>query len=144
MCLLHNSKWRIDPLHYLGLIAERLQAFDSARPIRQWRMEWPLEYEIMLKTLRRRLGDNKGTRDFVRILQLPQDHPAHKVEQAVADALEYQSYSFDAVKHLLLARERPGFEVQSLPPESIPGITDRGVTGVDVNRYNGRLAGGAL
>jgi len=142
--LFNNSKWQIDPLHYLELIAQRVQAFDSARPIRQWRKGWSLEYEIMLKALRRRLGDNKGTRDFVRILQLHQDHPSHKVEQAVKEALDYQCYSFDGVKHLLLAKDWHGFEIQSLPPESIPGITDRDVASVDVSRYNGLLAGGAL
>jgi len=142
--LFNNSKWQIDPLHYLGLIAERPQAFDNARPIRQWRTAWPGEYEIMLATLRRRLGDNKGTRDFVRILQLHQDHPAHKIQRAVADALRYQSYSYDAVKHLLLTMDRPGYEVQPLLPESIPGITDQKHSEVDVSRYDSLLAGGTL
>ena len=32
-----NNKWALSPEHYLDLIAQRPQAFDSARPIRQWR-----------------------------------------------------------------------------------------------------------
>ena len=32
-----HSRWQIDPLHYLELIRQRVGAFESARPIRQWR-----------------------------------------------------------------------------------------------------------
>ena len=35
--LYNNNKWSLLPEHYLELIQQRPQAFDSARPIRQWR-----------------------------------------------------------------------------------------------------------
>lgn len=139
-----NSKWQIDPLHYLDLIAQRTQAFDSARPIRQWRSSWPGHYETMLAILRKRLGDSKGTRHFVRILQLHQDHTAAEVEQAVADALDCSSYSYDVVKHLLLTKQRPHTNVIPLDSDLIPGITDRFIAASDLSRYDALLAGGAL
>jgi transposase len=142
--LFSNSKWQIDPQHYLDLIAERIQAFESARAIRQWRSSWPQKYETMLSILRKRLGDNKGIRDFVRILQLHQNHPAADVERAVEEALEYSSYSHDAVKHLLLSRKTQPPSAIPLDSNLMPGITDRVIAASDLNRYDALLTGGAL
>lgn len=139
-----NSKWQIDPQHYLELIAERVQAFESARPIRQWRPHWPVEYESMLSILRHRLGDNKGIREFVQILQLHRDYPTSRIERAVADALECSSYSYEAVRHLLLSQEKPETEILPLESHLIPGITDRMIAATDLSRYDALLAGGAL
>ena len=141
--LFSNSKWQIDPQHYLDLIAERIQAFDSARPIRQWRPHWPESYETMLSILRRRQGNNKGTRDFVRILQLHRDYPSEEVDQAVELALRYSGHSYDAVKHLLLSQKTPSQNVMPLDPDLMPGITDRSVAASDVNRYDALLTVGA-
>ena len=142
--LFGNSKWQIDPQHYLELIAERIQSFESARAIRQWRPSWPMAYETMLSILRDRLGNNKGTRDFVRILQLHKDHPAEEVGRSVEQALEYCSYGHDAVKHLLLSRRTPVQTSIALDPDLMPGITDRWIADVDLNRYDALLTGGAL
>jgi hypothetical protein len=142
--LFGNSKWQIDSQHYLELIAERIQAFESARAIRQWRPSWPEAYEAMLSILRDRLGNNKGTRDFVRILQLHADHPSEEVNRAVEQALEYSSYSYDAVKHLLLSRKTLPQNVIPLDSDLMPGITDRLIAASDLNRYDALLAGGAL
>jgi transposase len=142
--LFNNSQWQIDPQHYLDLIAERIQAFESARAIRQWRPSWPKTYETMLSILRARQGDSKGTRDFVRILQLHKDHPAAEVEQAVEAALECSSYSYDAVKHLLLSRKTLPQNVIPLDLDLMPGITDRLIAASDLSRYDALLTGGAL
>ena len=44
-----NSKWQIDPRHYLDLIEQRVGAFERARPILQWRARWPQSYEVLLQ-----------------------------------------------------------------------------------------------
>lgn len=142
--LFGNSKWQIDPQHYLELIAERTQAFESARAIRQWRPSWPAAYETMLSVLRQRLGNSRGTGDFVRILQLHKDYSPEEVNRAVEQALEYGSYSHDAVKHLLLSQKTPMYSSVPLDPDLIPGITDRWVASSDLNRYDALLTGGAL
>ncbi len=36
-----NNKWQLNPDHYLDLLQQRPMAFNSARPIRQWRESWP-------------------------------------------------------------------------------------------------------
>lgn len=142
--LFGNSRWQIDPQHYLELIAERIQAFESSRAIRQWRPSWPASYETMLSILRNRLGDNKGTRDFVRILQLHKEYCAEEVERAVEQALQYCSYSYDAVKHLLISQRTSPQNIIPLDPDLIPGITDRFVSTGDLNQYDALLTGGAL
>ena len=64
--------------------------------------------------------------------------------QAVEQALEYSSYSHDAVKHLLLSRTTPVQKSFPLNPDLIPGITDRWIADSDLNRYDALLTGGAL
>ncbi|RPJ39723.1 MAG: IS21 family transposase [Deltaproteobacteria bacterium] len=138
-----NSKWQIDPLHYLGLIGERVGAFDSARAICQWRPSWPGCYEEMLRKLVVRQGDNRGKREFVRILQLHQDCPAGAVEEAVGETVACGAYSYDAVKHVLRMKEGRFAEASPLPEDLIPGITDRRIEISDVRRYGALLEGGA-
>jgi len=137
-----NSKWQIDPLHYLKLIEERVGAFDSARAICQWRPSWPGCYEEMLGKLVMRQGENKGKREFVRILQLHQDHPAGEVEEAVGETVTCGAFSYEAVKHVLRMKEGRATGVSPLPEDLIPGITDRRMEVSDLKRYGALLEGG--
>lgn len=137
-----NSRWQIDPLHYLGMVAERIGAFESARPIRQWRKSWPEEYETMLSILRRRQGDNKGTRDFVCILQLHGEYPAHRVEEAVSEAIRCHSYQVETVRHLLHCQSESRGRVSPLESDLIPGITDRPESRYDLSHYDQLLTAG--
>jgi len=41
-----------EPLHYLPLLEQRPGAFDYARPMRQWRKDWPESYHQMLAACR--------------------------------------------------------------------------------------------
>jgi hypothetical protein len=138
-----KGKWQIDPLHYLGLIHERIASFDAARPIRQWRSQWPDHYERMLTILRHRQGDSHGTREFVGILQLHQTYSYGRVEDAVAEAMQCQTYGLDPVKHILVRQDRPVAAVPPLAADLIPGVTDP-VCGLRwISRQNLLLAGGA-
>ena len=53
--LYSNNKWSLHPAHYLELIQQRPQAFNSARPIRQWRQSWPRCLERLLDRFCRRV-----------------------------------------------------------------------------------------
>lgn len=139
-----NSRWQIDPLHYLELIRQRVGSFESARAIRQWRPNWPAAYETVLSLLRQRRGDNQGTREFVSILQLHQRYSSLQIETAVNQALQYQTYSYEAVKHLLIREQSLPIETVCLPVELIPGVTDFELTTTDLGGYDQLLEGGAL
>lgn len=134
-------KWQIDPLHYLELIHQRIGSFEAARPMRQWRPEWPADYERMLAILRDRLGQSDGTREFVGMLMLHQRYTNVKVEAAVGEALHCQTYNLDSVKHILLRQESPGIAFLPLSPGLMPGVTDLTVAASDVGRY-ALLSGG--
>jgi transposase len=96
-----NNKWQLDPLHYLDLIYRRPQAFDSARPIRQWRPHWPPCLEALLERFRQKQGDTKGTKEFIAVLMLFKTYRPDDVIGAAEAALSANVSSSEAVIHLL-------------------------------------------
>jgi hypothetical protein len=76
----------------------------------------------------------------VRILKLHHDYPASRVYDAVAEALVLQTYSLEAVRHLLRLQE-PAVDPTPLWAELMPGITDLVIAQTDVGRYDRLLAG---
>ena len=97
-----NNKWQLDPQHYLELIYRRPQAFESARPIRQWRAQWPDCLEALLNRFTARQGETKGVKEFIEVLMLFKDHESSSVIEAVERALAANIGSSAALKHLLL------------------------------------------
>src|SRR5437016_2503589 len=84
-----------------------------------------------------------GTREFVGMLLLHQEYPCKRVETAVAEALQRQTYNLDSLKHILLRQDRPDIAFSPLAAGSMPGVTDLTVAATDVGRYDLLLAGGA-
>lgn len=96
-----NSKWVLDPHHYLDLLYQRPAAFATARPIKQWRAEWPKNHERLLSRLTSAQGVNKGTKDFVQVLMFYREYNPETVTKAIELALESGVSSSQAVRHLL-------------------------------------------
>ena len=136
-----HSDWRIDPLHYLELIRRKVASFESARPIRQWRDQWPTQYETALERLRDRHGYSRGTREFIGILQLHQNWDLGRVSAAIQDALDAHCAELEAVRHILMREDAPARSHAPLESGLMPGIADRAIAGTDLNRYD-LLAGG--
>ena len=105
----------LEPGHYLPLLAQRPGAFHHAQPIRQWRANWAEVYERLLAELQQRQPDGSGVRDFIRVLQLHQQHPADLIEQAVTQALQYHCPHADGVELCLR---------QLLQPDAPPSRLD--------------------
>lgn len=97
-----NNKWQLDPFHYLALISRRPLAFADARPIRQRRKHWPQCLEELLERFSDKQGTTRGTKDFIKVLLLFQDHDEGRVIKAVEKAVSAQVSTSDAVEHLLL------------------------------------------
>jgi transposase len=135
------GQWQLDPLHYLSLIRQRIGAFEAARPIRQWRAQWPEQYEVLLAGLRRNRGETAGTREFVKVLQLHTDYPCRQVEEAIAQVVSLGAFDSAAVKQLWVQSERC-LPPTRLPADFIPGLTDRTVAVTDLSRYDDLLVGG--
>jgi transposase len=90
-----------NPLHYLALLEQKTNALDQAAPLVGWKM--PEGFGELRRLMEARLG-KKGKRECVQVLRLLETFALAEVEQAIDDALQMGTISFDAVKHLLLCR----------------------------------------
>ncbi len=96
-----SNKWVLHPGHYLELLQQRPQAFDSARQIAQWRSEWPPCFDALLAHFQHHHGQTNGIKEFLAVLGLHRDHSSAEIQAAVELALETHVSSSDGVKHLL-------------------------------------------
>jgi transposase len=124
-----------DPLHYLFLLEQRPGAFDYAKPMKQWRKDWPESYHRMLQNLKEKWPEGRGVQEFVRILQLHQQYPATLIEQAVDQALSYGCVHLDGVVHCLHQLTEPQETHASLDLSDRPHLQDIGNQPVDLSRY---------
>jgi hypothetical protein len=120
-----NNKWILNPDHYLELLEQRPMAFNSARPIRQWRKSWSQSLNTLLERFCRAQGETKGIKDFIAVLMFYRDYVAAEIEAAVELAIENKISASDGVRHLLtyagVADETiaPLASWPSLPPPDI-------------------------
>jgi len=120
-----NNKWILTPDHYLELIQQRPMAFNSARPIRQWRKIWPPALNKLLERFCSAQGETKGIKDFIAVLMFYRDYAAGEIEAAVELAIENNISSSDGVRHLLIYTGDTGAVIgplaswPSLPPPDI-------------------------
>jgi len=129
--LFGNNKWQLNPDHYLDLLYQRPGAFDSARPIKEWRKKWPQSLERLRDKFVASQGETDGTRDFIMVLMLYREHRVEDVEAAVGRAVQTGVSSSAGVKHLLLPDAGNAFE----PVEGWPATEP-----ADVSVY-GQLGG---
>jgi hypothetical protein len=101
----------------LDLLYQRPGAFDTARPIKQWRAHWPENHEQLLHRFEATQGTSKGTKQFIQVLMLYRDYDPGTVMQAVDVALSSGVSSFQAVRHLLISsgKETPPEKLQTWP-----------------------------
>lgn len=132
----------LEPLHYLPLLAQRPGALSYAKPIRQWRNSWPAVYERLLARLQADQPEGQGVREFIRVLQLHQHHPAQLIEQAVTLALSYGCAHADGVELCLRQLLQPEPNLSALDLTDRPRLAPIGVQPLNLNRYNQLLGGG--
>jgi transposase len=96
-----SGKWQLDPDHYLELLRQRPLAFDSARPIKHWRAQWPPVMELLLTCFRHVHEANRGTKEFIDVLLLFRVHPVEAVEAAIAQGLAAGVRDCDGIRHFL-------------------------------------------
>jgi hypothetical protein len=132
----------LEPRHYLPLLAQRPGAFHHAKPVRQWRANWPAVYERLLAELQQRQPGSPGLRQFIRVLQLHQHYPADLIEQAVRLALRYHCPHADAVELCLRQLLQPEPTPVSLDLSQQPILQGVGQQPVSLLSYNQLLTGG--
>ncbi|MEZ4865675.1 MAG: IS21 family transposase [Caldilineaceae bacterium] len=132
-----------DPLHYLPLLQQRPGAFEYAKPLRQWRSQWPPVYETLVAHLRQQWPDGRGVREFVTILQLHQHHPADLVEQAITEALAHHCAHADGVRLCLNQLLTPAPATITLDLQSRPQLLGVGEQPVNLAQYDSLVGGAA-
>ena len=138
----------LDPLHYLPLLEQRPGAFEHAKPLRQWRKEWPAVYERLLNTLRNQQDEGRGVREFVQVLKLHREYPARQIEQAVTQALDYGCPHADGVRLCLqqLANSQssryPQAPLRPIDLTHLPELATVAEQAPDLQCYERLLAGG--
>ena len=90
-----------NPLHYLALLEQKINALDQAAPLSGWML--PEAFATLRRLLEGRMG-KKGKREFVQVLRLMEVFAIDDVAAAVCDAIARGAVGFDAVKHLVLCR----------------------------------------
>lgn len=132
----------LDPLHYLPLLEQRPGAFEHAKPLRQWRKEWPAVYERLLKTLRNQKDEGRGVQEFIRVLKLHREYPARQIEQAVTQALDYGCPHADGVRLCLQQLRHPQAPVRPVDLTHLPELATVAEQAPDLQCYERLLAGG--
>lgn len=96
-----------DPIHYLGLIEQKINAFDQAAPLAGW--DLPEEFQTLHRLMEARML-KAGRREYVQVLRLLETFELDDLHAAVKAALRLGTIGFDAVKHLVLC------QVEKRPP----------------------------
>lgn len=101
----HKRSWKkegifFDPIHYLPLLERKPGALDYSLPLNG------LKLPECFETLRRRLEsefetEGGGTREYIRVLRLLEEHPLVAVQRAVEKALRIRAHRREAVSHFL-------------------------------------------
>jgi hypothetical protein len=76
-------------------------AFNSARPLRQWRKIWSPHLNKLLERFCRAQGETKGIKDFIAVLMFHRDYAAGEIEAAIDLAIENSISTSDGVRHIL-------------------------------------------
>lgn len=90
-----------NPIHYLPLIEQKINALDQAAPLQGW--DLPEEFATLRRLMEVRMN-RQGRREYVQVLRLLEAFDLADLRAAVLQALRMGALSFDAVKHLLLCR----------------------------------------
>lgn len=130
-----------DPLHYLALLEKRPGALEHAKPMQQWRTQWPTAYTRLLNRLRQQWPDGRGVRAFVQVLQLHQQHEAALICQAVEQALTIGCVHADGVRLCVQHLLHPDQAVSVLDVHDRPHLCAFGTQPRDLTVYERLLSG---
>jgi transposase len=108
-----RGKTIYEPIHYLPLVERKSRTLDDGAPMKQLRADLPECFEVLRRRLELARSDGAGTREFIAVLRLLEDHSIPKLTRAVERALELGVEHPEAIKNLLMC-----------PPEATPSPLD--------------------
>ncbi len=132
-----------EPLHYLPLLEQRPGAFEHAKPLRQWRAQWPPIYEQLLAYLRAHQPEGEAIPEFVRILGLQREYSVGQIEQAIGQALAQGGVHFEGLRLRLRQGQPTDMPAAPLDLSQRPLLAAVAQAPRDLRTYNVLLDGGA-
>ena len=137
-----SSQWRerqiFNPLHYLRLVQRKPGSLDYARPLED--LQLPACFETLRRLLEARRPE--GTREYIRVLRLLENHPLETVTLAIEKALPQALYDRDGIAQFL--PPAPPWGQTTFRLAGREHLRYVKVTGNDVRAYRQLLAGGVL
>ncbi|HKI70074.1 MAG TPA: hypothetical protein VKA67_10825 [Verrucomicrobiae bacterium] len=134
-----KAKWQLDPFHYLELLARKPMAFDTARPLGQWRSRWPASYEKLLSHFRQKNGHTRGAKAFVKVMLLLGRYPQVTLERAIETALELNLSDAASVELLITHWQTPFKRVELLEIRQLPELAGYKAEPPDLESYGALL-----
>ena len=134
-----KERFHFEPVHYLALLERKPGGFDHARPVAEW------DLPVCFGILRRRLeadSDGHGTREFIRILRLMEQHPLGVLKKAVQQALEIGATSADAIR--LIVEQQQEEPVALFCLDGRPQLKLVRVPQTDVSAYQSLMESASL
>ena len=123
-----------DPVHYLALLERKPGGFDHARPLENW--DLPVCFGILRRRLEADL-DGAGTREFIKVLRLLEQHSVGDLKQAVQYGLEIDATSADAIRILVQHQKEEPVALFSL--DGRPHLKLVRIDQTDVSAYQSLL-----
>jgi transposase len=139
----HSRIWereqvRFEPLHYLALLETKPGALDQARPLRGWTL--PECFALLRRRLEGESG-GEGTREYIRVLRMLEQHPLPRLRRAVEQALSVGAIRRDAIAQFMIPREE--WRATLFQLDGHPHLRGVMVQAPDITRYGELLTGGA-
>jgi len=103
----HRRRWDtegmlLDPIHYLALLERKPGALDHGRPFVGW--DLPECFQVLRARLERE-WEGEGTREYIQVLRLMEDHPLGQVTRAVEQGLRCGALIRDVIAQYLTPQE---------------------------------------
>lgn len=131
-----------EPLHYLALLEQRPGAFEHAKPLRQWRTQWPPVYEKLLAHLRAQQPEGEAIPELVRILGLQREFSQPLLEQAITEALTHGGAHLEGIRLRARHLQAPAELPLALDLSTRPALAAIGQAPVNLRQYEALLEGG--
>ena len=101
-----REQYRFNPIHYLALLERKPGRFDYARPLEQWQL--PECFGVLRRRQEAADPTGHGTRAYIRVLRLLENHSQAQLTDAVDYALDIDVIDPDSIRVILEYRaDRP-------------------------------------
>jgi hypothetical protein len=139
----HERRWGqgevcLEPRHYLALLERKPGGLDHGRPFADWPL--PPCFDLLRARLQSTQEGREGTREYIRVLRLLEQHSVEQLAAAVEQGLACHALTRDALAQFLLPQE--DWRQTTFRLEGREHLRQVRVAPTEVAAYEALLAGG--